>query len=97
MKLEHDLALLWEEQANRRNVYQKFALQEVTHPVGQPNRHILEILLTHRDTLVTQNHRASVRLHHWYTVSCVLYIQVCSFTTKRLEQICTLSTERMFN
>ena len=55
MKLEHDLALLWEEQANRRNVYQKFALQEVTHPVGRPNRHILEILLARRHTLVAQN------------------------------------------
>ena len=55
MKLEHDLALLWEEQANRRNVYQKFALQEVTHPVRRPNRHILEILLARRHTLVAQN------------------------------------------
>ena len=75
----------------------KFAFQEVTRPAGWPNRHILEILLTHRHALAAQNCRASVRLHHWYTVCCVLYIQACSFNRKILEQICTLSTVCMFN
>ena len=43
----------------------KFAFQEVAHPVGWPSRHILEILLACRQTLVGQNCGASVRLHHW--------------------------------
>ena len=47
--------------------FSKFAFQEVARPVRRPNRHILEILLAHRHTLVTQNRRVSVRLHHgWY-------------------------------
>ena len=44
--------------------FSKFAFQEVACPVGQLNRHILEILLARRQTLVAQNHWASVRLHH---------------------------------
>ena len=41
-----------------------FFFQNVAHPVRQPNRHILEVLLPRRHTLVAQNRRASVRLHH---------------------------------
>ena len=44
--------------------FSKFAFQEVARPVRWPNKHILEILITHRHTLVTQNHRVSVGLHH---------------------------------
>ena len=44
--------------------FSKFAFQEVARLVGQPNRHILEILLARRHTLVAQNRRAGVRLHH---------------------------------
>ena len=44
--------------------FSKFAFQEVACPVGQPNRHILEILLTCGHTLMAQNHWTSVRLHH---------------------------------
>ena len=33
--------------------FSKFAFQEVACPVGWPNRHILEILLAHKQTLVT--------------------------------------------
>ena len=40
------------------------AFHEVARPVGRPSRHILEILLAHGHTLITQNRRASVRLHH---------------------------------
>ena len=43
----------------------KSASQDVPRPIGRPNRHILEILLARRNTLVAQNRRASVRLHHW--------------------------------
>ena len=42
----------------------KFASQEVAHPVQQPKRHILEILLACRHTLVAQNRWATIRLHH---------------------------------
>ena len=42
----------------------KFPFQKVAHPVRQPNRHILEILLTCWHTLITQSHQASVRLYH---------------------------------
>ena len=43
----------------------KICFQEVVHPGGWPNRHILKILLACRHTLVAQNRGASVRLHHW--------------------------------
>ena len=32
----------------------------------QLNRHILEVLLACIDTLVAQNHQASVMLHQWF-------------------------------
>ena len=38
--------------------------EKVACPIGQTNRHILEILLTRRHYLVAQNHQASIRLHH---------------------------------
>ena len=44
--------------------FSKPASQEVACTVGCPNRHVLEILLSHRHTLVVQNRWASVRLHH---------------------------------
>ena len=46
--------------------FSKLAFQEVARLVGRPNRHILEILLARRHTLVTQIRRARVRLHHCY-------------------------------
>ena len=50
--------------------FSKFVFQKVVfQPVGQPNRHILEVLLTHRHTLVAQNHQASVSL---YTTGCII-------------------------
>ena len=45
-------------------IFSEFAFQEVTRPVGQPNSNISEILLARRHTLVVQNRRESVRLHH---------------------------------
>ena len=44
--------------------FSKFIFQEAARPVGQPKRYILGISLARRHTLVVQNHRASVRLHH---------------------------------
>ena len=42
----------------------KFDFQEVAHPAGQPNRHILKILLAYRHDFVTQNQWMIVTLHH---------------------------------
>ena len=106
MRLEHDVAWLWEEQSYSSNMClegkevllmlyyinenwhyfikeylkwcSKFAFQEVARPVGQPNRHILEILLDRRHFLVVQNHRTSVRLHHWLLVHYHLIIKMSS-------------------
>ena len=49
--------------------FSKFAFQKVARPVGRPNRHILEVFLTRRHTLVAQNRRASVTLHHCIVVA----------------------------
>ena len=85
MRLKHDVAWLWEEQADSSNMclegkevllmlyyidknwhyfikeylkqFSKFAFQEVGRPVGQPSRHILEILLAHRQKLVAKTVR----------------------------------------
>ena len=56
----------------------KFAFQEVAHPVGWPNRHILEILLACSHTLVAQNCGTSVRLHHWGNLMFFLYFSYFS-------------------
>ena len=39
-------------------------------------RHILEVLLTRRHTLVAQNHWASVRLHHWLRSNMHLHMHL---------------------
>ena len=40
--------------------FSKFPFQKVADPVGQLNRHILEVLLTHRHILVAQNRWTSL-------------------------------------
>ena len=58
--------------------FSKFAFQEVAHSGGQPNRHILPILLAHRHALVAQNYWTSVRLHH-----CYFFFKINVFTVWR--------------
>ena len=57
-----------------KNIYleqfSKFAFRKVSCPVGGPSRHILEVLLARRHTLVAQTRRASVRLHHYTNLFC---------------------------
>ena len=45
--------------------------QELTCPVRQPNRYILEILLAYKYTFVDQNHWANVRLNHCRGPKCL--------------------------
>ena len=44
----------------------KLHITSKSSPIRQLNIYILEILITGRHTLVTQNHRTSVRLHYYY-------------------------------
>ena len=57
-KITIDLFYFW-------NVYDVNLFGKFADPVRQPNRHILDILLARRHTLVAQNCWVSVRLHHW--------------------------------
>ena len=92
MRLKHDVAWLWEEQADSRNMCQnkkkyclcciiliktdtilssiskiifKICISGSCSPSWATKQTYLEILLARRHTLVAQNRRGSVRLHHW--------------------------------
>ena len=49
-------------------IFFKICFWRSSSPVWGPSRHILEILLARRHTLVAQNRRVSVRLHHWWVI-----------------------------
>ena len=49
---------------NIQNNFQNLLFKKLLTQSGNQTRHVLEVLVAHRHTLVNQNCRVSVRLHH---------------------------------